>query len=142
METTARINVYLTFSGNCREAMEFYHGIFGGRLTLLDAEKTGMADRMPPHMRNHVMHASLENGNLMLLGSDMGNPEKEVDGNTVSLEVDCLSPQQMQDFYDALMNGAMDSNAPHDFEQGRIAYIRDRYGKSWILYYDNTKERS
>jgi PhnB protein len=31
---TSRLNPYLTFNGNAREAMEFYQSVFGGELRI------------------------------------------------------------------------------------------------------------
>ena len=31
---TSRLNPYLNFNGNARQALEFYTGVFGGNLTL------------------------------------------------------------------------------------------------------------
>ncbi|HEY3199149.1 MAG TPA: VOC family protein, partial [Actinomycetes bacterium] len=30
----SRLNPYISFDGNAREAMEYYNGVFGGALTL------------------------------------------------------------------------------------------------------------
>jgi PhnB protein len=38
------LEVYLFFKGNCREAMEFYKGVFGGELTI---STVGDAPDMP-----------------------------------------------------------------------------------------------
>lgn len=32
---TVNLNAYLYFNGDCREAMEFYQGIFGGELEVI-----------------------------------------------------------------------------------------------------------
>ena len=53
----SRLNPYLNFNGNARQALEFYHGVFGGNLTLstfaeFGAQNTFDADR--------IMHGQLE----------------------------------------------------------------------------------
>jgi PhnB protein len=57
--TTSRLNPYLNFDGNARQAMEFYRSVFGGTLNLntfadYGAQGTPDADR--------IMHAMLETG--------------------------------------------------------------------------------
>lgn len=41
---SARLNPYLSFAGKARDAMEFYHGVFGGDLTLSTYGEFGQAD--------------------------------------------------------------------------------------------------
>ena len=40
----SRLNPYIGFSDNARQAMEFYRGVFGGELTLSTFGENGMAD--------------------------------------------------------------------------------------------------
>jgi uncharacterized glyoxalase superfamily protein PhnB len=42
------INPYLLFNGNCREAMSFYQGCFGGQLSLMTIGEPPMAKDMAP----------------------------------------------------------------------------------------------
>ncbi|HEY6309917.1 MAG TPA: VOC family protein [Streptosporangiaceae bacterium] len=54
---TSRLNPYLNFNGNARQAMEFYVGVFGGNLTLstfADFGDTGSPDA------DKIMHSQLE----------------------------------------------------------------------------------
>ena len=45
----ATLNPYLTFNGNCKEAMGFYKEIFGGELSLMTAGKSPVQRiKMPP----------------------------------------------------------------------------------------------
>ena len=39
----SKLNPYLTFGGNAREAMEFYNAAFGGELTLQTYKEMNMA---------------------------------------------------------------------------------------------------
>jgi len=75
---TTRLNPYLSFSGNAREAMDFYHSVFGGEVTRMT-----FAD-MPdvptdPSEAGKVMHSELvTDGGITLMGADspagMGEP--------------------------------------------------------------------
>ncbi len=67
---TVRLNPYLNFRGNAREAMEFYHSVFGGTLDVSTfAEAGGMG--VPDDEQSNVMHAMLEvPGVLTLMGAD------------------------------------------------------------------------
>ena len=86
-----RINSYLTFSGNCRDAMSFYKECLGGELTLQTIGETPLADDLTDQMKDCVLHASLTKDKFVLLGSDMVPEAGLVRGNAVSLSLDCSS---------------------------------------------------
>jgi PhnB protein len=54
---TSRLNPYLNFNGNARQAMEFYVGVFGGNLTLSTFAEFG--DTGSPDA-DKIMHGQLE----------------------------------------------------------------------------------
>ena len=56
----AVLHPYLMFEGDCRDAMEFYKGIFGGELSMMTF---GQVDEScPAAISDHIMHASLMGG--------------------------------------------------------------------------------
>jgi len=66
--TSSRLNPYLHFNGDARQAMEFYKSVFGGELTLSTFGENGMADTPDA---DKVMHAQLEStAGYTLMGSD------------------------------------------------------------------------
>ena len=73
----SRLNPYLNFDGNARQAMEFYTSVFGGTLNLntfadYGAQGTPDADR--------IMHAMLEtNAGYTIMAADVTS-EMEYDG--------------------------------------------------------------
>ena len=62
------LNPYLSFSGNAREAMEFYRNVLGGELTISTFAEFGMAEGP---QADQVMHSQLViDGRAWLMGSD------------------------------------------------------------------------
>ncbi len=53
----SRLNPYISFAGDAREAMEFYKSVFGGNLSLNTFGEYGAPD---PSIADKVMHALLE----------------------------------------------------------------------------------
>ena len=49
-----QINAYLTFNGNCREAMNFYKEVLDGDLALQTIGESPMADKMPQKMKDCI----------------------------------------------------------------------------------------
>ncbi|KAA2243256.1 VOC family protein [Chitinophaga agrisoli] len=134
---TTQINPYLSFSGNCREAMSFYKDCLGGELTLQTVAESPMADQWPAALQQGVLHAALIKNGVLLLGSDMPSPDGDalVNGNAVALSLTCATPEEMDTFFEKLAAGGQVIRAPHEFFAGKIAALKDRFGMSWILYY-------
>lgn len=101
----SQIAPYLGFNGTCREAMTFYQQCLGGDLTLNTVADSPIADQMPPEAANNILHSTLQNGGATLLGSDMMGA-KLVQGNTVSISLDCGSEEEINRFFSALAVGA------------------------------------
>ena len=53
----SRLNPYLNFNGNARQALEFYKSVFGGELTLSTFADMGMAEASDA---DKIMHGQLE----------------------------------------------------------------------------------
>jgi len=66
-----QINSYLTFNGNCREAMHFYKDCLGGELNLQTIGQSPMADKMPAQMKEYILHATLIKDAMVLMGSEV-----------------------------------------------------------------------
>jgi len=64
----SRLNPYLNFADNARQAMEFYKGVFGGNLTFNTYGEYGAPDAPEA---DKIMHGMLETDKgLTLMGAD------------------------------------------------------------------------
>jgi len=130
------INSYLTFNGNCREAMTFYKQCFGGELVLQTVGESPMADKMPPQMKKSILHSTLTRGSLVLMGSDMVGDQGVIKGNTVSLMLNCSSEEEIKTCYSNLSNGG---EATHPLENtfwgALFGDLTDKYGNHWLLHF-------
>ena len=132
----ARINPYLNFNDNCREAMNFYKDCLGGELTIMTAGESPMAGQMPPSMKDSIFHASLKIGDNMLMGSDMRRKQL-TDGDTVSLCLNCTSEDEQSKFFKNLSAGGTINEPPGEMPGGaKIGNLTDKFGKLWMLYFD------
>lgn len=132
-----QINAYLTFNGNCREAMRFYKECLGGELTLQTVGESPMADRMPPQMKQSVLHSTLTKGALLIMASDMVSEQGLMKGNTVSLMLNCSSEEEIKSCYARLSKGG---EATHPLENtfwgALFGDLTDKFGNHWLLQYD------
>ncbi|NSL87324.1 VOC family protein [Chitinophaga solisilvae] len=134
------IDAYLTFNGNCREAMTFYKSCLGGELEMQVVRDSPMSGEWPPAVQDQVLHATLWAGDkILLLGSDMGAPGTNLNGTRVSISFSCTSEEELSNSFSRLSEGAKITHPIHDFYAGKIGAMVDKYGFSWLFYYHNGK---
>ncbi|WP_183565906.1 VOC family protein [Mucilaginibacter sp. SP1R1] len=136
----ANINSYLTFNGNCSEAMTFYKGCLGGELIIQTVGdlQLPLTEPMPPCMEKCVVHSTLTNNTLILTASDMVPDAGLVKGNSVSLLLNCNSEQEARIFYASLSAGG---HVTHPLEKtywgALFGDLTDKFGIHWLINFEN-----
>jgi PhnB protein len=130
----ANIISYLTFNGNCREAMTFYKECLGGELTLQTIGETSPTEEMPQEMKDCVLQATLQHDNIVLMASDMVEDEGLKKGNNICLMLYCDSEGQMQNCYEKLSKGGKQTHPIVKTDWGALfGSLTDRFGNNWLL---------
>src|SRR6478735_2525542 len=99
------INPYLNFPGNTEEAFNFYKSVFGGEFAMIQRfSDTPEGDKVPPGVKDKIMHVSLPIGkNNILMATDaceeMGFTLTQ--GNNSYI---CISPDSKEEA-DKLLHG-------------------------------------
>lgn len=131
------IHSYLTFSGNCREAMTFYQKCLGGELSFQTIGESPLSKKMPARMKNCILHSTLSNGNLLLMGSDIVSEKGLLKGNAVSLVVNCKSENEIKACYKRLSQGGEETHPlENTFWNALFGGLTDKYGNTWMLHYE------
>lgn len=126
---------YLSFNGNCQEAMEFYTKLFGAQIDVLRrfSDEESCKD-MPAEAQDLVMYAKLSFGKATwLMGSDViGESYQRPQGVHISVGFD--TEAKAREVFDRL---AGDGNvvmplAKTFFSEG-FGMVRDRFGISWMV---------
>jgi PhnB protein len=129
-----QINAYLTFNGNCREAMTFYQTCFGGELIIQTVGESPLAEQMPAKMHNHIVHASLTNGTLVLMAADKMDKSRHVKGNAVSLMINCRSEEELRTYFTRLStDGEVSLPLEDTFWGALFGGLTDKFGTRWLL---------
>lgn len=128
-----RLNPYLSFRENAREAMTFYQSVFGGELTVNTFSEFEMSQG--PTDRDMVMHSMLETPDgFVLMGSDTpeGMEFQKQAGVAISLSGD--DEERLQRFWDQLTDGG---TVTLPFEKApwgdRFGMCEDRFGTGWMF---------
>jgi PhnB protein len=128
---TSTLNPYLGFRDNAREAMEFYQGVFGGKLDVSTFGQFGTqgADA------DKVMHAQLNADNgFVLMGSDTpAEMEYNAGGNiTVSLSGD--DADDLRGYWEKLSaNGTVTMPLQKQMWGDEFGMCIDQFGIPWMV---------
>jgi len=128
----SRLNPYVNFDGNAREAMEYYQGVFGGSLNINTFGEYGDADAPGA---DGVMHAQLENDEgFTLMASDLppGTTMNAGDNMTISLSGD--DGAQLRDYWNKLSDGGQVTMPLEKQMWGdEFGMCVDRFGVRWMV---------
>jgi PhnB protein len=128
------INPYLNFDGNCREAMEFYKDCFGGEIEMQTVEGSPM-EKYLSGSKDQVLHATLSNGSLVLMGSDIKGPGY-AKGGAVILSLTSSSEEELNRFFTKLSrDGQVIDQIRPMFWGALCGALLDKYGMRWMMNY-------
>ncbi len=134
---TISITPYLSFQANAREAMEYYHSVFGGELSMMTFAE-GMGDQVDPATPDQIMHSSLyvERG-FHLMGSDTPEGMPMGANGTLALSADGSSSGDnppLREYWDKL---SADGQILEPLEVApwgdAFGMLTDRYGITWMF---------
>lgn len=128
-----RLNPYLSFRDNAREAMEFYRSVLGGTLTISTfAEFHASED---PAEADKVMHAMLESEDgLVLMAADTPNSMEYEAGSSISLSLSGDDPERLRALWDGLSDGGTVVMPLEPAPWGdSFGMLTDRYGTAWMV---------
>jgi len=127
-----RLNPYLSFRNNAREAMQFYQEVFGGDLTI-----TTFADlkaSQDPAEDSLVMHALLVSpSGLTLMGSD--SPENDYrPGNAFSISLSGDDGTDLRRYWQQLSDGGTVTMELEVAPWGdAFGMCMDKFGVPWMI---------
>jgi PhnB protein len=132
----SRLNPYLSFAGNAREALEFYRDVLGGELSIMTFEEGGL-----PHAEgegNKVMHGQLETPSgytLMAADAVEGTPGQVASGVQISLSGDVSADDELSGYYERLLAGGGTQIEPLVTAPwgDKFGMLTDRFGIVWMV---------
>ena len=135
-----QINAYITFNGNCREAMTFYKDCLGGELAMQTVGGSPIETQCPSAMKDSILHATLQNSSLILMASEMIGPGGFSEGsNNIALSLNCSSEEEINSYYTSLSSGGQIIHPLRvEFWGAIFGVFTDKFGIRWMLNYDKT----
>jgi PhnB protein len=131
-----QLDPYLTFGdGKAREALEFYHSVFGGSL---DVSTFGEQPDMPgnePSLHDKIMHGQLTGDHgIHLMGADTapGMGEPTASSTQVSLSGD--DEATLRGYWEALADGGSVTMPLEKAPWGdSFGMLTDKFGVPWMV---------
>ena len=128
----SRLNPYLSFKDNARQAMEFYKDVLGGELVINTFGEYGGDESVA----NGVMHAQLDTpAGFTLMASDTppGMGEAPTGGNiTISLSGD--DAEELRGYWDRLSaNGTVTMPLEKQMWGDEFGMCTDQFGVAWMV---------
>jgi PhnB protein len=143
----AKVNVYLTFDGNCEEAFNFYKSVFGGEFPYLGRfgeMPPSEHGKMPPEDANRVMHVSLPiSEETIIMGSDTGGEwsASYKQGNNFSISITAENRDEADRLFNGLSaGGTITMPMNQTFWGDYFGMFTDKFGVSWMVSFDTKKE--
>src|SRR5262245_58993284 len=135
-----KINIYITFNGNCEEAFRFYRSVFGGEFQYLGRYKDvppNEKEKFQPENDEKIMHVSLPiSKETILMGCDNAELQGKgtVVGDNISISIDTDSKEEANKLFTVLSDGAkIKMPMEQTFWGAYFGVLTDRFGINWLI---------
>lgn len=127
----ARLNPYLSFDGDTRQAMEFYQSVLGGKLEVHNFDEFGASDAA---LAGKVMHSVLETDKgFTLMAADIAPGMELHPGNTITISLSG-GDADLHDCFEKLSAGGTVIMPLEKQSWGDVfGMLNDKFGVPWMV---------
>ena len=128
----SRLNPYISFAGNARQAMGFYQGVFGGALTLHTFGEFGAQDSPDA---DKIMHGMLEtDSGFTLMGADTPPGTEHNPGTNIAVSLSGDDADELRSYWEKLSDGGTVSVPLEKQMWGdEFGACVDQFGINWMV---------
>ena len=128
----SRLNPYISFTGDARQAMEFYKSVFGGTLTMNTFGEYGAQDSPEA---DKIMHGMLEtDGGFTLMGADTPPGMEHNPGNNISVSLSGEDADELRGYWDQLSEaGTVLTPLEKQMWGDEFGSVVDQFGIAWLV---------
>ena len=129
-----KLNTYLNYGGNCRQAFEFYAKHLDGQITMMMThEQQPGTNAVAPEWKDAILYSRMTIGETELMASDVP-PAQFQPMRSAYLSLGLDSIEEAERVY-ALLSDGGDIFMPIEetFFAHRFAMLRDKFGTSWMI---------
>ena len=135
-----KLNPYISFKDNAREAMEFYKTVFGGKLTVNTFKEFHASQDASED--DKVMHSVLEADNgITFMASDTPNRMEYQPGKNISISLSGENEEELRGYWDKLSEGGTRMMPLEKAAWGdTFGMLTDKFGIAWLVNITGKKE--
>ena len=128
----SRLNPYLSFDNNAREAMEFYQRVFGGTLTM---NTFGEFGKQGGPQDDLIMHAQLvTDSGYWIMGADTPPGMTRTPGDTITVSLSGDDGGELRGYWEQLCEGGTVTMPLEKQMWGdEFGMCNDRFGIPWMV---------
>lgn len=127
-----QLNPYLSFKDNARQAMEFYHSIFGGKLSLSTFKEYHASQN--PSEDDKIMHARLESDGILFMAADTPIGMDYRPGTNFSISLSGDNEVELRHYFERLASGGRVSMPLEKAPWGdTFGMCTDQFGVNWMV---------
>jgi PhnB protein len=128
-----RLNPYVNFIGNARQAMEYYKTIFGGSLKMSTLKDYHASQN--PVEDDLIMHAELDSGRgVRFMASDTPERREYIPGNNITLTLSGDNEKQLRIYFQELSaGGTVTMPLEKAMWEDTFGMCIDRFGIGWLV---------
>jgi len=127
-----KLNTYVNYKGNCKEAFQFYEKHLDGKITMISTF-TEMPDKgsIPPNWEDKILHAQIVIGDGILMGADITTAEPM---RSAYITLSVQDENETERIYNLLSDGGqIFMKLDKTFFASKFAMLRDKFGTNWML---------
>ena len=132
-----KVQAYLSFNGNCQEALGFYSDLFDAKITNRQTYQDKKID-VPSSYRDKLQHAELKGNNVHFMAYDASPDTPLNNGNQMHMSIEASSVDEGRDLFKSLSKGGTVHHDYREREWGFFGRCTDQYGIGWMVNH-NTK---
>ena len=137
-------SVYLTFNGNCEEAMNFYKDALGAEM--ISIQRFGDMPPMPgaPPLsdedKKRVLHCNIGKDGRTIMASDSQAHHPVTFGNNAAISLNFSNEADIDRTFAAISAGGNITMPLQDtFWGAKFGMCSDKFGTSWLFNWDKPK---
>jgi PhnB protein len=129
---SSRLNPYIGFTDNARQALKFYQEVFGGSLALSTFGEFGAPD---PATADLIMHGMLEtDSGFTLMGADTPPGMDRTPGNNITVSLSGDDGDMLRGYWEKLSDGGTVSVPLEKQMWGdEFGMCDDKFGVPWMV---------
>jgi PhnB protein len=133
------IKPYISFKGNCKEAIDFYKDKLGAEVLFSQTYGESPMASYAPDNPDAIMHTSIKIGDSVIMACDnmMEDKSPTIVGNNISLALGGNDVADAEKVFEAMSDGATITMPMQEtFWAERFGMLTDKFGINWMFNVD------